>query len=62
MIAGSHLKITATKIITLTKEDINIIYLDDIKTDLMKVIKNELIGTTVEVWIVAGKDAVIKLA
>ncbi len=57
----SDLKIIVTRTVILTEHDINTLYLDDIETDLMKAIKTQLIGAMVEVGIVVGEDAVIKL-
>lgn len=61
IITQSDLKIVATKIVALTEQDIDTLYLDDIGTDLTKAIKAHLIGATVEVGIVIGKDAITKL-
>ena len=57
----SNLEIVATKIVVLTEQDIDTLYLDDIGTDLMKAIKVHLIGKTVEVGVVAGKDVITEL-
>lgn len=57
----SDLRIIASKIVVLIAQDIDILYLDDVETDLMKAIKAQLTDAMVEVGIVAGKDAVIEL-
>lgn len=57
----SNLTVVETKIIRLTEEDIDVIYLDDIGTPLLKAIKKHLSGKYVEAGIVEGFNAVIEL-